>query len=225
MPKKTAEDDHKSKYAKKQTHFKIQFYIRIHVTKVKKSFCFIQRAPLATAQNFCFGWPSRHILSAASSLKTCYKIEVIVPFIIDFLEGLYILHTVPVVDNVDSDDLWTGDVNPTLRKWRIWLVWEQKNLEMSKSMTNLSIHLVYHSSRDDLVFWDRSMFSWVLPKFIILSRDVRGSISLLRGVATWHYRAKENIFGVGRGREQNPRDRAEKRSTGTTWTTLVPHLW
>ena len=52
---KTAEDDHKSKYAKKQTHFKIQFYIRIHVTKVKKSFCFIQRALLATAQNSCFG--------------------------------------------------------------------------------------------------------------------------------------------------------------------------
>ena len=153
------------------------------MTKVKKSFCFIQCALLATAQNSCFGWPSRHILSAASSLKTYYKIEVIVPFIIDFLEGLYILHTVLVVHNVDSDDLWTGDVNPTLRKWRIWLVWEQKNLEMSKSMTNLSIHFVYHSSRDDLVLWDKSMFCWVLPKFIILSRDARGNISLLRGVA------------------------------------------
>ena len=138
---------------------------------------------MATAQNSCLGWPSRHILSAGSSLKPCCKIEVIVPFIIDFLEGLYILHTVPVIDNVDSDDLWTGDVNPTLRKWRIWLVWEQKNLDMSKSMTNLSIHLVYHSSRDDLVLWDKSMFCKALPKFIILSRDAQGSISLLRGGA------------------------------------------
>ena len=38
MPKKTAEDDHKSNYAKKQTQFKIQFYIRIHVTKVEKKY-------------------------------------------------------------------------------------------------------------------------------------------------------------------------------------------
>ena len=139
---------------------------------------------------------STYLVSCKLSVNLLYKIEVIVPFIIDFLEGLYILHTVPVVDNVDSDDLWTGDVNPTLRKWRIWLVWEQKNLEMSKSMTNLSIHLVYHSSRDDLVLWDKSMFCWVLPKFIILSRNARGSISLLRGVAL---QSKRKYFRGGAG--------------------------
>ena len=67
---------------------------------------------------------------------------------------------------------------------------------MSKSMTNLSIHLVYHSSRDDLVLWDRSMFCWVLPKFIILSRDARGSISLLWGVAL---QSKRKYFRGGAG--------------------------
>ena len=78
---------------------------------------------------------------------------------------------------------------------------------MSKSMTNLSIHLVYHSSRDDLVLWDRSMFCWVLPKFIILSRDARGSISLLRGVALQSKRkyfrggAGQGAISSGQGRE------------------------
>ena len=41
MQKKTAEDGLKSKNARKQTHSKIQFYLGIHVTKEKESFCFL----------------------------------------------------------------------------------------------------------------------------------------------------------------------------------------
>ena len=164
---------------------------------------------MATAQNSCLGWPSRHILSAGSSLKTCCKIEVIVPFIIDFLEGLYILHTVTVVD--DCRIRW-------FMNWRC-----ESHTEEVAHLTCLRAEKPRHVQVDDKP---------VHPPCLSLQQrwfGIVGQIHVLLGVAQIHHSLQgctgQHFFASGWGKEQNPRGKAKQRSTGTTWTTLVPHLW